>query len=380
MARLRNPAAIFSLYSAPFGRCALPSLRSGRGAACSAVLISLLLVLSGCLPYSCRRTESTRLFPADSLSRQTAETVPADTLRAEWTVTGTGDEHFGFPRTVRFAEGDTIYVGDAERNSVFIVDDGEIAREIVLEGVEAPYLAGLRHDTVSIFSPASLSFYHLHDGRITDSTSIQDTGRKETSLVYGAAGERLYYKRLDSEDDGFIASFTRDGAPIDTTWLPGPHWRRSGLMKLWGDTLVSLSGFRPVVDFIPTDDIERSVDTLALVGFDSPMLARSRSFMLGETHEAPLLSSSAAAVGDRLFVLNMRAGWLQVDVFGRDGMLQRRLVQEDTDYRSAFFPQDIDVRRTDSGYDIAVVFSQPEAALKLFRWIPDTTSSSSQAQ
>jgi hypothetical protein len=114
-----------------------------------------------------------------------------------------------------------------------------------------------------------------------------------------------------------------------------------------------------------------TADTLSLVGFDSPMLARSHSFMRGDIHEAPLLSASAAPVGDRLFVLNMRPGWLQVDVFGRDGRLRKRLVQSTREYQSAFFPQDIDVRRTGKGYEIAVILSEPSPEIRVLQWIPD---------
>lgn len=339
------------------------------------VTVAGLLLLAGCLPSSCQRSESTELLPADSLSRGLAASAPVDTLRPVWTATSTGQRAFEYPRTVRFGAGDTLYVTDVRRNSLFVVvGSGVIGSEIPLAGMEVPYLAGIERDTVSLFSPVSSTFYRLHDEHLIDSTVIDDPGRKRTSLVYGAAGKNLYYKRVGPEENGFIARYTSDGAPKDTVHLEGPHWRYAGLVKMWGDTLVSFSGFRPIVDIVaPTENSggPHATDTLALVGFDSPMLARSRSFMRGDVHEAPLLSSSAAPAGDRLFVLNMRAGWLQVDVFGRDGVLQRRLVQPEVTYRSEFFPQDLDVRRSNEGYEIAVVYSQPAPALSVFLWMPD---------
>lgn len=331
-----------------------------------------LLLLAGCLPSSCQRSESTRLLPADSLSRGLAASAPVDTLRRAWTATGTGQRTFEYPRTVRFGDGDTLYVTDVRRNSLFVVAaSGEIVSEIPLAGIDVPYLAGIERDTVLLFSPVTSTFYRLHGEHLIDSTVIDDDGRERTSLVYGAAGKNLYYKRVGPDENGFIARYASDGALKDTTRLDGPHWRYAGLVKMWGDTLVSLSGFRPVVDFVaPAEHSGRpgAADTLALVGFDSPMLARSRSFMKGDVHEAPLLSSSAAPAGDRLFVLNIRAGWLQVDVFGRDGVLQHRLIQPEVTYQSEFFPQDLDVRRFDGGYEIAVVFSQPQPSLSLFLW------------
>lgn len=337
------------------------------------ITTAAFLLLAGCLPSSCQRSESTRLLPADSLSRELAASAPVDTLRLVWSTAALNQEQsFAYPRTVRFGRGDSLYVTDVQRNSVFIVDGaGEVLSEIQLSGVEVPYLAGIAGDTISLFSPVSTTFYRLHKGNVVDSTLIDDPGREKSSLVYGAAAGNLFYKRIDPENPGFIAAYSQDGVPKDTSHLAGPHWRYAGLLKTWGDTLASFSGFRPVVDLVlPAARGTSTVDTLALVGFDSPMLARSRSFMRGEVHEAPLLASSAAPAGDQLFVLNLRAGWLQVDVFGRDGVLQHRLVQPDENYRSEFFPQDLDVRRRDHGYEIAVVFSQPDPTLSLFSWTP----------
>lgn len=358
----------------------IPSKRPAASAGDLLTIVALLF-LAGCLPSSCQRMESTTLLPADSLSRETSASAPVDTLRLAWTISGTEHHALAYPRTVRFGGGDTIFVADVERNSIFVVAGGRIASEVDLGGVEVPYLAGLAGDTISIFSPASLSFYRLHDLRLVDSTKIDDPGRQPTSLVYGAAGETLHYKRVDPDRGGFVASFTRQGAAIDTTELEGPHWRYAGLLKMWGDTLISLSGFRPVIDMVAPQQEQGEMvsDTLALVGFDSPMLARSRSFMLGEVHEAPLLSSSAAPSGELLFVLNMRAGWLQVDVFGRDGVLRTHLVPPGREYQRAFFPQDLDVRRTGGGFEIAVAYSQPEPSLSLYVWEEPTGPSSTSA-
>lgn len=352
----------------------MTALKRPAGITAEIATVAALLLLAGCLPSSCQRTESTELFPADSLSRELAGSAPVDTLHVSWMTTAKGPQRaFAYPRTVRFGAGDSLYVSDVERNSVFVVDgSGDIRSEVRLPGVEVPYLAGAAGDTLSLFSPVSTAFYRLHDGQIIDSTLIRDPGRETSSLVYGAAADHLFYKRVNPEDRGFVIAFTPEGAPKDTIHLESPHWRYAGLLKMWGDTLVSLSGFRPVVDLIHPGgtSVARRPDTLALVGFDSPMLARSRSFMRGDVHEAPLLTSSSATAGDLLFVLNMRAGWLQVDVFGRDGVLRHRLVEPGEAYRSEYFPQDLDVRRVGDGYEIAVVFSQPEPVLTLFTWMP----------
>jgi len=341
------------------------------------ITLIALLILSGCLPSSCRRTESTDLLPADSLSRRVAESVPADTMTLLWVASGSEDHQLEYPRTVRFGADGTVYVSDVERRSLFVFPQEGSAREIPIPRIAVPYLAGISGDTISIFSPASLTMYRLVGGELEDSTKIQDPQRTGSSLVYGAANDMVHYKRVGPEQEGVILTLTVEGRTIDSTSLSGPHWRHAGLLKMWGDTLVSLSGFRPVVDLFSTSvraetagDLA-TADSLSLVGFDSPMLARSHSFMLGDIHEAPLLSASASPIGNRLFVLNMRPGWLQVDVFGRDGRLHKRLVQSTREYRSAFFPQDIDVRRTGKGYEIAVVLSEPSPEIRVLQWQPD---------
>lgn len=335
----------------------------------SAAAAAALLLLSGCLPYSCRREESAALMPADSLSREMAAAVPMDTLELVWTRQGGDRRDFVRPRTVRFGAGrtDTIYVSDAEHGLLFTFGTtGTFLREI--ETTSVPYLAGVRHDTVAVFDPGELAIHLIVDGEPVDTVSIADDARPKTALVYGAFGGGIYYKRVDSDAESFIAEVGRDGAVRARHRLAGPHWRHAGLLRMWGDSLLSLSGFRPVVDIVTKAE---RVDTLALKGFDSPMLSRSRSFMIGDVHEAPLLSSSAAASGDLLFVLNMRPGWLRLDAFDRSGRLVHRLTERDRAYRSAYFPQDLDVRRrADDTYAFAVVFSDPEPSLRLYSWRP----------
>ena len=363
----------------------------GKGAPKSAHIFTFtfLLILGGCFPHSCRRSESTELLPADSLSRDIARSIPADTLRLLWTSGGTDQHPLEFPRTVRAGTDGSVYVSDVQRHSLFVLTENGSGREIPLPHIEVPYLAGMSADTVSIFNPATLTMYRLLDDELVDSMKIEDTERNENSLVYGAADDLIHYKRVGQDQNGIVLSYAGDGTPVDSTRLTGSYWRHAGLLKTWGDTLVSLSGFRPVVDLIvPADGPPfqasaarteqpatrlpaAAADSLSLVGFDSPMLARSLSFIRGDIHEAPLLSASAAASGNLLFVLNMRPGWLQVDVFDREGHLQHRLVQSTRGYESAFFPQDIDVRRTPEGYEIAVIISEPQPELQVFRWALD---------
>jgi hypothetical protein len=72
--------------------------------------------------------------------------------------------------------------------------------------------------------------------------------------------------------------------------------------------------------------------------------------------------------GVNLFVLNLRMGWLQVDVFDRGGTLLARLSEADSSYSQHFFPQDIAVRhRFGEEFDIVVAFTRPVPRVALYR-------------
>lgn len=332
-------------------------------------LAILLTLLAGCLPSSCRRETSRALLPADSLSRQTAAAVPVDTLEVLWRAAASEGQPLAYPRTVRFSpEGRRLYVSDAERNSIFVFDQrGTPLREITAEGFDIPYLAGFRGDTLLVFSPEARRIDFVVGGRSVRRVPTPEAVPEAGRLQYAAASDgALYVKLLGDDFPGYIARLDERGEVAARYPLPGPSWRHAGLLHAWGDTLLSLSGFRPVVDVLTPGG---RLDTLALVGFDSPMLARSRSFLLGDVAEAPLLSAAAAPAGDLLFVLNLRPGWLRVDVYDRTGRLQHVLVQPAPGLDRRFFPVDLGVhRRPDGEYLLAVLTGQPIPALTLYRW------------
>lgn len=333
----------------------------------SSYFLLVLLTLTGCLPSSCQRQESRALLPADSLSRDRAAAVPMDTLRLAWQATGSEAHPLAYPRTVRFGPDGRLYVADVERNSVFVFEaDGTLAAEWAPDAFEVPYLAGFRGDTVVVFNPAALRLDFVAGGTAVRSLALPAEPRRGALVYAEAAGGAVYFKQVGEGVDGYLARVDPGGRTTRFD-LPPPYWRHAGLLRTWGDSLLSLSGYRPVVDVL--SGTPARLDTMALHGFDSPMLARSRLFLLGEVGEAPLLSSAASAAGDLLFVLNLRPGWLQIDAFDRSGLLQRRLTQPDPDLRKDFFPQDLAVRRLPDGtFEAAVVFREPWPRLDLYRF------------
>ena len=334
------------------------------------MLLPLLLVLTGCLPTSCRRDPPTALFPSDSLSRQIAEATPVDTLDFAWVTEITGED--AYPRTVLWGREGRLYLSDGQGGRVLrMTADGKIDAEI--GGFEKPFLTGFRADTLVVFNPEAqrLDFVAFAGatGRTVRSLPTPTELPEEGRLQYAAASDAaLYIKLLGTSFDNHLARLDPGtGAVTDTFRLSGPTWRRAGLLRFWGDSLLSLSGFRPVVDVVAPGAAR--VDTLALAGFDSPKLAASLAFMQGEARQPALLTAAAAPAGDHLFVLNMRPGWLRIDVYDRGGRLQRVLMQPDPGYLHHFYPQDLAARALPDGtFEIAVAFSEPTPQVRLYRW------------
>ena len=339
-----------------------------------AFLFLALLGLTGCLPYSCQPQATEALYPSDSLSRRVAQRTPADTLDSLWATTGTQAHPLKHPRTVRFGPKGGLAVSDVERNSLFrFGPEGRLRREGAGQGFQTPYLIGTRGDTLVVFNAGSNRVDFVVDGVRVAARSVPYERPAAETLVYMLATDTsLYAKVVGQETDSFIARLDEDGTPTARAPLQGPYWRYAGFLRAWGDTLVSLSGFRPVVDVLPPAFRDGTApDSLALVGFDSPMLERSYAFGQGDVTEAPLLTPAAAPVGDTLFVLNLRPGWVQVDAYDRRGRLQRRLVEPRESTRPNFYPLDLDVRRTAEGYRFAITLRSPEPRLEVFRWRPE---------
>lgn len=329
----------------------------------------LLLALSGCLPSSCRRVESRAIAPADSLSRQIAGQMTPDTLDLAWRASGPADGALEHPRTVRFGPNGGLFVSDVARNSVYtFAATGAFVAETTWEGAAFPYLAGLRGDTVLVFNPEARRLDFVVRGVAVRRLSTPGDLPPGALQYVTATDEAIYVKVVAKDAAGYVVRLDAQGQVQARAPLLGPHWQHAGLLRVWDEALLSLSGFRPVIDVLPAD-LAGPLDTLALVGFDSPMLRRTFAFMRGDTYEAPLLSSSAAPAGDRLFVLNMRPGWLRLDVYDQTGRLQHILVQPDPAYNKDFYPVDLAVRMSEAGrYEIAVAVVKPEPEVKLYRW------------
>ena len=318
----------------------------------------LALVLAGCFPYSCNRSESRALMPADSLSRTLADAMPVDTLEVLNVPDLPGAE---YPRTVAFAPDGTLWVADTGSQRLYAVSGGSLIRTVELDTLRYPYIAGFRDGEPVVFSPDAGRIVALAGG-LGVSTPADVAPR---TLQYVAVDDSLVWVKLAGQEyDSRALLLAADGSEMARVPLPDPWWRWAGALRLHRGQPVSLSGYRPQFYVLA----ESGIDSTALVGFDSPMLPRSRAFLRGETHQPPLLSSSAAFLGDALWTLNVRPGWLRVDVFGGDGHLARILVEPNPAFGKEFYPTDIAVRADSlGGVLVAVTVAEPVAGVRLYR-------------
>lgn len=338
---------------------------------------AVALLLSGCLPSGCSSGSFDELAPSDSLSRDRAAAVPADSLRLVHTVSASEAQPMSYPRTLRYRPDGALVVADAERNSLHLLTpNGTYDRERTSDAFDVPYLAGTTGDTLWVFNAGSDTVVGVENGDVLPDAGFAIERVDAASLVYAAAHSDAFYLKVIGEDIGStLYQYDWSGTLQAERTLDQPYWRYAGFLRVQGDSLWSLSGFRPVVDRLPLnlESASASPDTLALRGFDSPMLERSYAFLQGDTHEPPLLIPSATFADGRLFVLNVRSGWVQVDVFGRDGVLQHRLIEASPQPNTDFFPHDLSVRAHDDGYDIALAVSDPDPAVVIYRWTPSDT-------
>ena len=145
---------------------------------------------------------------------------------------------------------------------------------------------GARGDTLAVLSRGVPRLDLVAGGRIVRQIPLPE-GEQPTALVTDRA---IYYK-LVPEAGATLARLDSTGRSVERYRLAGPHWRHYGFLRAWGDSVLSLSGYRPVIDVLAPEADDP--DSLALVGFDSPLLVRSWQFAQGEVAEPPLLTSAA---------------------------------------------------------------------------------------
>lgn len=346
----------------------------------AAFALACTVGLAGCLP-SCRRDEDKSLVPADSIGRAVAALVPADTLVPAWTRDARTAPGLTYPRTVRILSGGAlaghVATADAATGDVWTVGpDGDGMRRHAL-GLDRPYLASVRGDTLVAYEVGVNRFALA----VADSSGVLRVARRvvftglpadQTLVRYGASWGDGFAVKFSSEESGAgLLVLDASGRLVHRERLPGPHWRHAGPLRTHGDTLVSVCGFRPVVDrFTRTAAGGVQRDSLALVGFDSPMLARSRRFLTGDVSAPPLLMPSVAVLpGGDLVALSLRLGWIEAARFGSDGRLRARFAERVRFLNPDVLPDDLDVRpMPDGSMLVAVAVPRPYGRIVAFRW------------
>ena len=341
--------------------------------------------LAGCLPGSGRGADRA-LSAADSASVALAATVPVDTLALAWTARAPDDDAMPLPTSLGWLGDGRLAVVETQLGSVRLFGaDGAYQRRIDLPPESFPYFAGASGDTIAVLSrgPGTLLWLTPAEGVVREADVREGVVSAWAPSPTGPAWVRRGGGAGDARAE--LVQLAPDGRRLRTVALP-VAWRASGYVRAWGDSVLALSGYRPVIDLqagrsetgranaVRSADADLA-DTLALRGFDSPQLARSAQFMRGDADEPPLLTSSAAPLGDALYVLNLRGDHVRVDVYGRDGVLRRVLVSPRPWQPLQHVAFDLAVRRHEGAVELAVLMQrgpgllQPaDAYLALYRW------------
>ena len=298
------------------------------------------LVASGCSPFG-NQSEPTELFPQDSLSRTVASEIATTELTLERRVVAYGSTYFS---SMLLAKEDQIWVTELLSGEVWTFNlDGDSTGALGLQNLDYPYFAGRSGDAVALFSAGSgeIRFVTQVDediGIAIEPAPALPDGNESSSLSrFVLVVDSVVYVR-ETDDTGRPQITVVDAAgTVITKVLPGGAWRYHGVFREWRGRAAASSSYRPVLYFF---DPEAAFDSLYLTGFDSPMLARSRSFSLGETEEPPLMISGFRPVGDHLFVLNVRPGILRIDDYDVDGQLVA-VYERESPKPDAFTPVDL---------------------------------------
>ena len=346
------------------------------------LLLAAPLLLAGCLPGSQREIDRS-LSAADSASVALAASVPVDTMAVVATAEPPASTPFQLATSLAWVEPDTprarLAVVDTQAEVLWWFSaDGHPERPWrIPETSPFPYLAGVRGDTVVVLSRNDGGLAWLAPGRALRQMPTPPGATAalvtDSLIVVRLGGGPIAADTLAPT----LVRLSASGRVVARHPIQAPVWRAAGFIRLWDGDLVSLAGYRPVVDRVPLGAPEGTpTDTLALSGFTSPQLARSAQFLRGEVSTPPLLTSSAVALGRRLLVLNLRADGVRVDVYGPDGQIERVLVGPEPPAPLDVVAVDLAVRRVSGGVEIAVLMARPGGLLQasggrvvVYRWV-----------
>lgn len=320
------------------------------------------------MPSSCNRIESREISPADSLSRTLAASLPVDTLQFVDTVQP-GENTLTYPRTLAYAPDGTLWVTDTAQHILLTLSPEEsnlVSRDTLPETY--PYMAGFRDGSAFVFSPATHHIYELGPSGLIREIALQGAIPDKGGLRYATVTDSGFAVKIVADGfESYVAWTNDEGEILESVPVNGPEWRYAGQIKSSGGTVYSLAGYLPMIDIFEG----ARQDSMVWMGFDSPMLPRTRQYQSGNTDQPPLLSASAVQQGDFWFVLNMRPGWIQVDVYSRDGMLKYILTQPNPSFNQEFFPTDIAVHPDgEGGFHIAIALIKPDPRIDRFYWHP----------
>ena len=332
-------------------------------------LFSLAIIVSGCLPTGGDRSGEYWLLEADSLSRVIADETPVDTMRLVWQT----NKNIVYPRSVRFDNYGNLFVSDVQDSLIYTFDTQGTRTGSITGDFTFPYLAGFRGDSLVVFNPKDdhWRFDIVHGGEVVRTIAVTDSLLQKEVFSYGAVSDSAFYVKSLAESFGSQVIAVDDNGQLSAPIfdLGQPYWRHAGGIRAENNNVISFCGYLPVANFVNLS--ESSQDTIRFMGFDSPRLNDTRKFLSGDTHEPPLISAAAATTDSLIFAMNLRLGWIRVDIFDHAGQLQAVVESENQKVNKEFFPIDIDVFQQEDGSWLIAIIAKPEVqGIWVYKWTP----------
>jgi hypothetical protein len=276
--------------------------------------------LAGCLPFG-NQSEPTELYPADSLSKRLAADIESTPLRIDFRLEPDTASYFA---SMQLGPDSTVWIGNLASGSIdrFTLA-GQPLESIRHTEMTYPYLSGAVDSTVYVYDAGSERLITVNHGVVDDVRDLPvRAGAMNLARSIAVFGNHVYVKDTGRGDAATLTVLTRSDPTSlpNRTRLRGEAWRYHGVMRPWNGRITGSSAFQPVLYMFQPS---WPVDSLRLKGFDSPMLARSRAFALGDVSDPPLMISAFSASGANLFVLNVRPGTIRIDEYDAKGVLQR---------------------------------------------------------
>jgi len=152
-----------------------------------------------------------------------------------------------YPSSLGYAPDGTLWAGDLLNHTITgFSTTGRVNWSFQFDDLKYPYIAGFRSDTLVVFTPDDPRILQIEDAEIVRTINILGDPAVDSGNQYATTYDGGYfYKVVDKNFGGYIARLNNEGRETARWNLPGEYWRYAGALRMWSDSLLSLSGYLP---------------------------------------------------------------------------------------------------------------------------------------